>query len=420
MNWIGVLVLLVLVADYLVGIVTDRLNLQALDSHLPEEFQDVYDSDAYARSQEYTRARTRFGWVTTTFNLVLIVSFWLVGGFGALNNWILGLGLGSLLTGLLYIGSLAAAGTVLSIPFSLYSTFGIEERFGFNKTTPKTFVMDRLKGIGLTVILGGGLLATILAFFEYAGDLAWLFCWLMVSLVTLLLQLIAPTLILPLFNRFTPLEDGDLRHAIVEFAARVGFPLENVFVMDGSKRSRKSNAFFTGFGKRKRIVLFDTLIEKHTAEELVAVLAHEVGHYKKKHIRTGVVLSILHSGLLFFLLSVVMGSVTLHEAFFVSAPTVYTGIVFFGLLYTPVEFVLSLLLDILSRRHEYQADRFASKAVGSPTPLVSALKKLSRDNLSNLTPHPVYVFLNYSHPPVLQRIRALLQQPHMSNLHPKP
>jgi STE24 endopeptidase len=310
-------------------------------------------------------------------------------------------------SGLVYIGILVLARSILLLPFSIYSTFVIEELFGFNKTTVKTFIADLFKGIALGIVLGAPLLMLIFWLFDIAGAYAWLYCWGATSLFTLIIQFIAPTWIMPIFNKFTPLEEGELRKEILSFADRVRFPLQGVYVMDGSKRSSKSNAFFTGFGKFKRIALFDTLIKQHTVSELVAVLAHEIGHYKKKHIVKGIVISIAHMGVMFFLLSVFLSHRELFDAFFMEKMSVYAGLIFFGMLFAPAEFFLSLGMNILSRKHEFEADSFSSETTNRPTEMISALKKLSVDNLSNLTPHPFYVFLHHSHPPVLERIRAL-------------
>ena len=310
---------------------------------------------------------------------------------------------------MLYIGILLAAYGLLTLPFSIYATFVTEARFGFNRTAPLTFFLDRVKGVALALLLGAPLLAGILGIFEYLGPYAWLYCWAAVTIFSLVVQFIAPTWIMPLFNRFTPMESGELKEAILGYAGSVNFPVKNVSVIDGSRRSSKSNAFFTGFGRNKRIALFDTLIEKHTLPELVAVLAHEIGHYKKKHIQQGIIISILHTGLIFFLLSVFLSSPGLYQAFSMEEPSIYAGLLFFGLLYTPLELLLSIVMQVISRRNEYQADRFAAETIGEPESLVSALKKLSADHLSNLTPHPFYVFLNYSHPPLLQRVQAVEQ-----------
>jgi STE24 endopeptidase len=305
------------------------------------------------------------------------------------------------------IAILIFAKTLLSLPFSVYSTFVIEERFGFNKTTPMTFVTDLLKALGLSIIIGGPLLAGVLLFFEYTGAYAWLYCWIVMTVVMIFLQFIAPTWIMPLFNKFTPLEEGELRKSILSYADSVKFSIKNVFVMDGSKRSTKSNAFFSGFGKHKRIALFDTLIEKHSIAELVSILAHEIGHYKKKHILQRMTITIVHTGVMFFLLSIFISHKGLFDAFYMEQSSIYAGLIFFGMLYAPIELILSIFLQILSRKNEYEADRFAAETTENPETMVNGLKKLAKDNLSNLPPHPFYVFLNYSHPPILDRIRAI-------------
>lgn len=407
MNIFGIIILATLLVDYLLNLVADYYNLQALKPELPEEFEGVYDEETYRRSQEYTKVNTKFGFVSSAFNVVVILAFWFSGGFNWLDQVVRGWELGTIWTGLAYIGILILAKSILSLPFSIYSTFVIEERFGFNKTTPKTFVLDMLKGLGLGIVLGGPLLAGILAFFTYFETYGWLYAWAAVTAFTLFVQFIAPTWIMPLFNDFEPLEDGELRQKIEDMAASVNFPLQGIFVMDGSKRSSKSNAFFTGFGKNKRIALYDTLIEKHTDDELVAVLAHEVGHYKKKHIIQNMVISILQTGIMFLLLSIFLHAQGLYDAFYMEQQSVYVGLIFFGMLYAPIDMILSIFMQIISRKHEFQADRFAAETTGQPETMVQALKKLSKDNLSNLTPHSFYVFLNYSHPPVLERIKAI-------------
>jgi STE24 endopeptidase len=407
MNFYALIILIALLANFLLEVVADCLNLRALQPQAPADLRDLYDPAEYARSQEYTRVRTRFGLVTGTFDLALLLLFWWVGGFAWLDQLVRGWASGQVARGLLFFGLLLLAKAVLSLPFKVYSTFVIEERFGFNRTTSTTFIADLVKGLLLAVVLGGVLLAAVLLLFERAGELAWLWVWAAVSLFTLFIQFIAPTWIMPLFNKFTPLGEGELRQAIFRFAGKVGFPLDNVFVMDGSKRSGKSNAFFTGFGRHRRIALFDTLIDKHTVPELVGVLAHEIGHYKKKHILKGILLSLVHSGVMLWLLSFFLGQEKLYGAFGLSEPSIYAGLVFFGLLFTPLEMILNPFLQYLSRRHEFEADRFAAVETGDPRGLAEALKKLSVHNLSNLTPHPFYVLLHYSHPPLLQRLAAL-------------
>ncbi len=407
MNIYLIIILAAIAVDFVLDISSNWLNLKALTKKLPDEFSEVYDEETYAKSQEYTKVTTRFGFLTGLFDLVLLLVFWFSGGFNWLDQIVRSWGFGDLVSGLLFIGILMVAKTIISLPFSVYSTFVIEERFGFNKTTPKTFVLDLVKGLLLGAVIGIPLLAGVLAFFMYTGDLAWLYAWLAVTAFTLIMQYVAPTWIMPLFNKFTPLEEGELRSAIEDYTEKVNFPLQGLFVIDGSKRSSKSNAFFTGFGKNKRVALYDTLIENHKVPELVAVLAHEIGHYKKKHIIKGMVISILHTGVLFFLLSFFLSEAALFDAFYMEQMSVYTGLIFFGMLYSPIEMILSIFMQMSSRKHEYEADEYAAKTTGKPEDMISTLKKLSKDNLSNLTPHPFYVFLNYSHPPVLQRIKAI-------------
>ncbi len=407
MNWVTVVILLTLIVSFFLDLAADISNLGRLQKELPEEFTDVYDPERYRRSQEYLRVTTRFGWVSGTFDMAVLLVFWFAGGFAALDQWVRSFGWGPVGSGLLFMGVLLLLKAILSLPFNIYGTFVIEERFGFNKTTPKTFVMDRIKGLVLSLVLGAPLIATIIAFFEYAGGYAWLYCWLIATLYLLVVQFIAPRWIMPIFNKFEPLKDEGLRAAIMEYADKVDFSLQNVYVMDGSKRSAKSNAFFTGFGRNKRIALFDTLIDKHTVRELVAVLAHEIGHYKKKHILQGMIIGILHLVVIFFLLSLFLSYDPLYRAFYLDHPSVYAGLVFFGLLFAPIDFFLGILLQMRSRKNEYQADRFAVRTTRDPEAMIAALKKLAADNLSNLVPHPFYVFLHYSHPPMLARVKAI-------------
>ena len=410
MNPFFAIILTALVLEFALGLVADVLNLRALAAQAPAGLEDVYDPGEYRRSQKYTRANTRLGILSGSFKLLLLLGFWFSGGFNYLDQAVRGWSSITILSGLLYIGILALASTLLSQPFAIYRTFVIEERFGFNKTGPGTFAMDRIKGLGLALVLGAPLLAAILAFFQYAGPLAWLYCWLAVTLFTLALQFIAPMWVMPLFNKFTPMEPGELKRAIIEYARSVDFTLSNIYVMDGSKRSSHSNAFFTGFGRSRRIALFDTLIERQTTPEVVAVLAHEIGHYKKRHILQNMVIGTLHAGLLFFLLSVFLNSTGLHDAFYMEELSIYAGLLFFALLYTPIELVISTAMQMVSRRHEYEADRWAAATIEDPQALVAGLKKLAADNLSNLAPHPFYAFLNYSHPPLPHRVEAVQRE----------
>jgi STE24 endopeptidase len=407
MNTYALIVLVALLGEFVLSVVTSLLNVSAMSPSVPDEFRSVNDDETYARSQQYTRTRTRFGLVHEAFTLATLLLFWLLGGFGWLDEVCRGVGLGPVPTGLLFVGALVVGSTALGLPFRAYFTFVIEERFGFNRTTSRTFVLDLVKGLALGAVLGGALLALVLFFFDWAGSLAWLWCWGAATAFMLTAQFLAPTWIMPLFNTFSPLDGGELKDALLDYARSARFPLDGVFVIDGSRRSAKANAFFTGFGRHKRIALFDTLIEKQTTPELVAIVAHEVGHYKRRHILKNLVLGLAHTGALLWLLSLFLDRQGLFDAFAVSEPSVHAGLVFFGLLFAPIELVLSVLVNLFSRRYEFEADAFAADTTGNGEPLITALKKLSTDSLANLTPHPLHVFLHHSHPPVLERITAL-------------
>ena len=407
MNWITYIILFFLLADYVLNLTSDHLNLKSVSNYIPRSFKNVFDPEKYRQAQSYLLTNTRFGQVVSTVDLMILLIFWFYGGFAFIDRWTRSLGWGLLATGIVYICVLAGLKAAIDQLFGLYSTFVIEQRFGFNKTTVVTWLKDRLKGLLLAVILGVPLIAGVLAFFQYSGTTAWIWCWALVTLFTVVVQFIAPTWIMPLFNRFDPLEEGELKNAIMAYARSIGFSLDNIYVMDGSRRSSKSNAFFTGFGRHRRIVLFDTLIDNHTTDELVAVLAHEMGHYQLRHIIKMMIIGIFQTGMLFYLMSLVIHTPALFEAFYVERPSIHAGLIFFSMLYAPIDFFLGLIVQRISRMHEYAADRFAVTTSGHRLPMISALKKLSVHNLSNLTPHPFYVFLNYSHPPVLQRIAAI-------------
>ncbi|XOF33908.1 MAG: M48 family metallopeptidase [Candidatus Electrothrix sp. YB6] len=408
MNPYLVFVLAVLLVGYFLDLLCSFLEIRSLHPELPGEFSDIYDDEKYRKSQQYTRVTTRFSLLQDTVTLLLTLVFILVGGFNYIDLLARSAGVGSISTGLLFTGLLLLISSAVSLPFSVYSTFVIEQRFGFNTTTPKTFGLDLLKAVLLTVVIGGPLLAGVLWFFEATGSMAWLWCWLAVTLFTLILQFLAPVLIMPLFNKFTPLEDGELKQAITEYAGEQNFAIQGIYTMDGSKRSTRLNAFFTGFGRFRRIVFFDTLISKLLPQEIVAVQAHEMGHFKKKHILKMMALSIVQTGIIFYILSLFLGNRQLFAAFGMEHISVYAGLIFFGFLYAPISMLLSILFNIYSRKNEYEADAWAvATTADRGQSLISGLKKLSVHNLSNLTPHPFNVFLHYSHPPVLQRIRAV-------------
>jgi STE24 endopeptidase len=407
MNAIAYIILFSLIILFLVNLIADLFNLNMASDKIPKAFENHYDKERYKTSQQYLVVNTRFNWLISLFGSAGFLIFWFIKGFPLLDRFIRSLNTGSVVAGLIFIGSLFFLKSILSLPFSMYSTFVIEERFGFNKTTWPVYIKDLLKVTALVIVIGTPLLSGILVFFEYFGKNAWLWCWAAATVYILTIQFLAPTFIMPLFNKFDPLEEGELKNAIFSYASLVDFPLKNVFVMDGSKRSKKSNAFFTGFGKNKRIVLFDTLVQKHTVSELVAILAHEIGHYKKKHILKSIILGVIETGVLFYLLSVFMSSQALFAAFFMEETSIYAGLVFFTVLYSPVSFITGILIQIKSRNDEFEADRFAVETTQDRNAFKEALIKLSVNNLSNLTPHPLYVFLNYSHPPVLERIKYI-------------
>lgn len=407
MNPYLIIIILALVGEFLVRSVVRYLNLKSMSPNLPSEFDGFYQSQEYQKSQRYTQAKTKLSYVTSSVSLLAIIGLIFIEGFGLLDNYVRGFGLSTVPTGLLFFGLLFLANDWLSFPFSFYNTFVIEGKFGFNKTTIKTFLLDKVKSYLLTLIFGTLILSAILFFFIQLREWAWLYAWGLTVIFSVFAPPIYTSLISPLFNQFTPLEEGELKTSIQKYADQVKFPLAEIFIMDGSRRSSHANAYFTGFGNQKRIVLFDTLIENHSVNELVAVIAHEVGHYKEKHLLKNMILSVAHSGFLFYLLSHFIDNPALFSAFGMQQTPLYAGLVFFGLLYSPIEFVLSIALHGLSRRHEYQADAYAVKTLGMAENLILALKNLSVSNLGNLTPHPINVFLNYSHPPVLQRISAM-------------
>lgn len=405
-----VIVLAIVGGLYLLRLAATILNLRALDPRLPPEFAGVMDEDRYRQSQAYTREKSLSGIVEDTVSLAAFLVFWLAGGFTWLHGWSSGWGWPPLLTGVGVFALVLLAQWLISLPFNLHDTFVTEEKYGFNRTDARTWVMDQAKSLALVAVLGAPLLVGVLWILGSVA-LAWLWAWLVVSLFSLVMAFLAPSLILPLFNKFQPLEDGDLREGIEALASRCAFPLSGVFVMDGSKRSSKANAFFTGFGRHRRIALFDTLIDRHGKEELLAVLAHEIGHFKKRHIWQQMLLGFLSTGILFFLLGRFLHEPTLYGVFGVpveaSAPPVHFGLIFFLIIYRPVGQLLAMGRHWLSRRHEFEADAFAASTTGSPDHLAEALRRLSSDSLSNLTPHPLLVWLDYTHPPTVQRLRAL-------------
>lgn len=407
MNGYLILILAIILVSFTVEVVVALLNLRSLRPDLPAEFADVFDKELYAKSQNYTRTTTHFGLLQNTIMTPVTILFILLGGFNWVDILARSLNNGSIITGLIFTGMLMLFSGITGLPFSIYSTFVIEERFGFNKTSVNTFILDIIKSVMLGILIGGPIMALVLWFFETGGPLAWLYCWLIVIGFVLIMQFIAPVVIMPLFNKFTPLDEGELRENITTYAKSQAFKMKGIYTMDGSKRSTKLNAFFTGFGKFRRIVFFDTLVEKLSTNEIVPVLAHEMGHYKKKHIFKMMAASILQMGIMFYILSLFLNNEGLFAAFGMEHLSIYASLIFFGFLYSPITMLVGIAGNFFSRRHEYEADAYAASTTARPLDLINGLKKLSVSNLANLTPHPLHVFLNYSHPPVLARINAL-------------
>jgi STE24 endopeptidase len=407
MNWWLFFILAVIALHYLLDSFIALLNIRALSSELPDEFSDVYDLEKYRRSQVYTRATSRFGLLENSISTLITVLFLLGGGFNLVDHAVRSFGFGPIITGIFFTGAIMLLAFLLGLPFSIYSTFKIEGQFGFNRTTPKVFAADIVKTLLLAVLLGTPALAAVLWFFGHAGSYAWLYCWVAVVLFGFILQFLAPVLIMPLFNKFTPLDDGPLKEKIYAYARQEKFTISGIFTMDGSKRSTKLNAFFTGFGRFRKIVFFDTLLEKIDDDEIVAVLAHEMGHYKKSHIWKMMGATVLQAGLMFYLLSLFLNNPGLFDAFGMDHVSIYASLFFFGFIYSPLSTLISIAFNKMSRTHEFEADRYAAETTGQPEWLINCLKKLSLANLSNLTPHPALVFYSYSHPPILQRIAAL-------------
>jgi STE24 endopeptidase len=386
--------------------VLEYLNLKAMRTDVPDEVASFYDKEKYARSQAYHRELARFGFITSTYSFLISVAMLLFSGFGWLDGLLRAVTEHPILLALLFFAVLGLAADLITIPFQWYSTFVIEEKYGFNKTTVKTFVTDKLKGYVLGALMGGGLLAALLYLIQTLGENFWIWFAGIAALFMLVMNMFYTSLILPLFNKLTPLPEGELRSAIEAFSRKINFPVANVFVIDGSKRSKKANAFFSGIGRKKKIVLYDTLIANHTTNELVAVLAHEVGHYKKGHIIRGYGLSVIQVVFTLYILSLMVFNENLSLALGGSQLAIHLNLLAFTILYSPISGITGLMMNLYSRKNEFEADAFAKETTDGAA-LASALKKLSVDNLANLYPHPAYVFIHYSHPPLLQRLNKI-------------
>lgn len=400
------IIITILVINFIINQIFDALNAKHFNDALPPEIEDVYDESEYKKSQAYKKEKYRFGLITAFVSIIGTLLFFFLDGFAYVDKIARSISDNEIIAALLFFGIILFASDIIMTPFGYYNTFVIEEKFGFNKTTKATFLLDKIKGWFMMGIIGGALLSAIIWFYQTTGSYFWIWAWAIITVFVLFMNLFCARLIVPLFNKQTPLQEGSLRSKIENYANTVGFKLDKIFVIDGSKRSTKANAYFSGFGKEKRITLYDTLINDLEDDEIVAVLAHEVGHYKKNHIIINLFASIVTTGFTLWLLSLFIGSPLLSEVLNVSQPSFHIGLIAFGVLYTPVSELTGLLMNYLSRKFEYQADNYA-KSTFSGLPLVSALKKLSKNSLSNLTPHPAYVFMHYSHPTLLERFRNL-------------
>lgn len=400
------IIIAILIVSFIIDQALDYLNAKHFGDKLPKELEDIFDEQEYQKSQRYKTERYKFGLLTSTISLIATLLFFFFDGFAYVDNLARSISNNEILIALVFFGIIMIASDILSTPFSYYSTFVIEEKYGFNKTTRKTFFLDKLKGWLMGAVLGGIILGAIIWFYQTTGENFWLYAWGIITVFTVLMNLFYARFIVPLFNKQTPLEEGSLRLEIEKYASKVGFTLDKIFVIDGSKRSTKANAYFSGFGSEKRVTLYDTLINDLNEKEIVAVLAHEVGHYKRNHIIINLIVAILTTGFTLWLLSLFISNPLLSEALNVSQPSFHIGLVAFGVLYSPISGITSLIMNYLSRKFEYQADDYAKNTFASE-PLISGLKKLSKNSLSNLTPHPLYVFAHYSHPTLLQRFKNL-------------
>ena len=407
-NTLFYILIAILIISFIIDKILDALNAKHFNDTLPIQVKDVYDDAEYKKSQRYKATNYKFGLLTSTFSLVLTLGFFFFDGFAYVDQIARQLTTHSILITLIFFGIIMLGSDVITTPFAYYKTFVIEEQFGFNKTTRKTFILDKIKGWFMTIFVGGLILGALTWFYQTTGSTFWIYAWLLITVFTVFVNLFYSRLIVPIFNKQSPLEDGSLRTAISDYANTVGFNLDKIYIIDGSKRSTKANAYFSGFGSEKRVTLYDTLVNDLNEEEIVAVLAHEVGHYKKKHIIFNLVTSVLLTGFTLYVLSLLIGNPMLSEALGVATPSFHIGLIAFGILYSPLSEITGLLMNWFSRKFEYQADDYA-KTTYKAEPLITSLKKLSKNSLSNLTPHPAYVFMHYSHPTLLERIKNLRQ-----------
>jgi len=403
---IFIIIITIIILNFILERWLSWLNDKNSSETLPDELKGIYDEEKYAKQRAYDKVKRKFSIISSSFSLLLLLLMLFFKGFSFVDELAKSITENKILLPLVFFAILIVASDVLTTPFSIYSTFVIEEKFGFNRTTIKTYILDKLKGALVGVILGGGLMALFIWFYNYTGNLFWLWTWGAFAVFMILTTMFYASVIVPLFNKLTPLDEGDLKEEITEYCKKVDFKLDNLFVMDGSKRSSKANAFFSGLGSKKRIVLYDTLANEYSKEEITAVLAHEIGHYKKKHTLTTIIVSILQVGVMMFILSLVINRPEFSMALGIQEKSFHVSLLVFSLLYSPLSLLIGIMMNMISRKNEYEADNYA-RTTYNAEPLVNSLKKLSVDSLSNLTPHPYYVFINYSHPTLLQRIKAL-------------
>lgn len=400
------IIVVFLCLDFVLERVLESLNSKHMSPVLPDSLKGIYEEKEYSRFQSYKRENGRLDSWSSGGGFVVMIVFLVAGGFGWYNSWVVSLTDSVVWQTILFVVGLSVVSSVLDIPFDYYATFRIEEKYGFNKTTRRVYWLDTVKELFLSLVLGGVLLALVVWFYTWAGTYFWLYAWGAVTLFSVFMAMFYSQLIVPLFNKQTPLQEGSLRDKIQAFAGKVGFKLDNIYVIDGSKRSTKANAYFTGLGPKKRVVLYDTLIDELTEEEIVAVLAHEVGHYKKRHTLRSMVVSVIQMGVLFWLFSLCVNNVALSEALGGDRVYFQLGLIAFAILYSPVNLILGVGMNVWSRSNEYEADAFAARYYEGDY-LVSGLKKISVKSLSNLTPHPLYEYVYYSHPSLLKRIDAI-------------
>jgi STE24 endopeptidase len=408
-NLYYLIIVTAIIIEYLLTSISSVLDIKNITPIIPLDFKKAYDGEKYVRSQEYLKARTRFGLFSSTFSLGLILIVIHSDVFGYLDQYVRLQTENYILQGLLFIGIIYFFQDIISLPFSLYNTFVIEQKFGFNKIKPGLYFIDKIKGYGIFIVLGSTVITPLLYFFHVYSEIGWLIAWSVLTVFMIAIQPLFVHVIAPMFNKFTPLEEGELRKEIEKYTSKVDFPLMRIDIMDGSKRSAHSNAYFTGFGKSRRIAIFDTLVEKHSTKEIVSVVAHEVGHYKLKHILQGTILGIIETGIMLFAFNLIMNDISLFNVFGVNQLSVHAGIVFFSMLYAPVSMLTSIVTTAISRKNEFEADKFSLDTTSDGQALISMLIGLSANNLSHLTPHPMKVFLSYSHPPVIDRIKAVNQ-----------